>query len=114
MSWDVSFGRDGQALGDKQTVREQLLAACESYLGRPVERRGPTEQLIDDSFSYEVLFIGPAEQIDEVCLTIKFVDQEQEGPPSPDHPVWAFLRAIVAHADWRAFDSFNGQPLTWR
>ena len=109
MSWNVEFTDADGAMGSKASVREKFLSACEEMLGIPIQRQGPTEQFIHDSFRYETLFIGPKHATEEFALAFKIRD----GDPSTDasHPVWAFIRQIAQHTVWIAVDSHDGKRI---
>ena len=104
MSWDVEFADKNAAMGTKASVREKFLSACEAIVGSPIPRQGPTEQLIDDSFQYETLFIGPKHATKSFTLSFKIRD----GDPSSDdsHPVWSFYTPDCG-VHWLAGSGFS-------
>ncbi len=110
MSWDINFSTADAVMGSKASVREKFLTACEEILGKPVERQGPTEQLIHDSFYYEALFEGPKHATESLSLAFKI----REGDPSSDdaHPAWSFIRQIIQHTGWQAVDTHSGERVT--
>jgi len=112
MSWDVTFSTADNKMGTKATVRETFLSACEKILDTTIQRNGPTEVLIDDSFRYEILFIGSKHATESLCLAFKF----QDGDPTLDdsHPVWPFIHQIIEYTGWQAEDTHTGKQITGR
>ena len=112
MSWDVVFTEPNKTMGTKEKVRESLLVACEQITGRKIPRRGPTEVSINDSFCYEVLFIGHKRAIESLTLAFKI----SKGDPhaEPDHPARSFIRQVSNHTGWEAIDTYTNTAITDR
>jgi hypothetical protein len=111
MSWDVILSSPSKGLGTKDQARESIITACEQIIGEEIPRRGPTEVKIDDSFAYEVLFIGHKRAVESITLCISLIAGDPHG--EPEHPVWSFLRRLCEHTGWEAHDTHNGAPISW-
>lgn len=103
MGWDVEFSKPGEGLGNKEKARETFISACESITGKNFSRRGPTEVPIDDSFVYEVIFIGDKWAITEITLSFK-VSQKDES----DSSIMNFIKQLCEHTGWEAYDTYTG------
>ena len=110
MSWDIQLSKSDSPLGSKTEVREAFLAACERILDSPISRQGPTEVDIDDSFQYQLLFIGNKRFTESLCLSIAV----RHGDPhnDPTHPARAFIQRVVELTGWEAYDTHNGKTIT--
>jgi hypothetical protein len=111
MSWDVSLSSPSRGMGTKEQARESFISACEHIVGQEIPRRGPTEVRIDDSFVYDVLFIGHKRAIESItlCISITAGDPHAE----PEHPVWSFLGRVCEHTGWEAYDTYYGAPISF-
>ena len=109
MSWDVVLKPPSNGMGTKEQVRESFLSACEQITGREIPRRGPTEVSVDESFSYEVLFIGHKRAIESLTLAIKPTDGDPQADPT--HPARGFLRQLTEQTGWSALDTTTGDEI---
>ena len=109
MSWDVIFSSN-RTMGTKESVREKYLSVCETVTGTSITRKGPTEVTIDESFDYEIMFIGHKRAVESLVLSINI----NSGNPVNDttHPVWNFIKTICTETEWTAFDTFTGEDIT--
>ena len=110
MSWDVNFTSPNKPMGSKEQVRESFLSACEQITGEEIQRRGPTEVKIDESFAYEVLFVGHKRAIQSITLTFSVVRGDPHA--DPNHPTWAFIKQLAEHTGWDPYDTFRGATIS--
>ncbi len=109
MSWDIIF-TSSKTMGTKDLVREQFLSICEKIISQEIPRRGSTEVTIDNSFTYEVMFIGHKKAIESLALSFNV----NQGDPliEQNHPLWNFIKTISKETGWTAFDTYKGEDIS--
>jgi hypothetical protein len=97
-------------MGSKEQVRDSFLSACENITGEEIQRRGPTEVKIDESFAYSVLFVGHKRAIESITLAFSVVHGDPHA--DPNHPTWAFIKQVSEQTGWEAYDTFRGATIS--